>query len=87
MPTIRSGHTGGSVAYHREGVVESMSTDGLEWRRSSRCNGGACVEVAAWADRVFVRNSGDPDGPVLVLDWTRWADFVSRVQGSRTLDA
>ncbi|GAA4060041.1 DUF397 domain-containing protein [Actinomadura miaoliensis] len=46
---------------------------GLAWRKSSRSasNGGNCIELAdaggAVADAVAVRDSKDPDGPVLLL--------------------
>lgn len=68
-------------------MLESIPTDGLEWRRSSRCNGGTCVEVAAWADLVYVRNSADPKGSMLVLSRARWADLIARVKERRGLEA
>jgi Domain of unknown function (DUF397) len=80
---MRSDHTGGSVVSYLEGMLEPMLTDGLEWHRSSRCNGGACVEVAARADLVFVRNSADPSGSVLVLGRARWTRLISRVKELR----
>lgn len=87
MPTMRIDHTGGSVVSYLEGMLEPMLTDGLEWHRSSRCNGGSCVEVAARADLVFVRNSADPSGPVLVLSRARWSWLISRVKESRAPDS
>ncbi|GAA2444117.1 DUF397 domain-containing protein [Actinomadura vinacea] len=41
----------------------------LSWRKSSRStsSGGNCVELADAADAVAVRDSKDPDGPVLLL--------------------
>jgi hypothetical protein len=45
----------------------------LPWRKSSRSgeNGGNCVELADAADAVVaVRDSKDPDGPVLLLTRT-----------------
>ncbi|WP_243718270.1 DUF397 domain-containing protein [Actinomadura sp. 7K534] len=48
-----------------------MSTLGssLRWRKSSRSDseGGACVEVAALTSVVVVRDSKDPNGPVLAF--------------------
>lgn len=42
---------------------------GFVWRRSSRSTGGGnCVELAPLDDgRVAVRDSKNPDGPVLLL--------------------
>ena len=57
--------------------------NGTRWRTSSYSggNGGECVQVAATpsAERVLVRDSKDPDGPVLALtlaDWRRLTDLV-----------
>ena len=57
--------------------------NGTRWRTSSYSggNGGECVQVAATpsAGRVLVRDSKDPDGPVLALtlaDWRRLTDLV-----------
>lgn len=38
----------------------------LNWRRSSRCDSGCCVEVALGEGLVHVRDSKNPSGPVLV---------------------
>ncbi|MEQ4303817.1 DUF397 domain-containing protein [Plantactinospora sp. B6F1] len=57
-----------------------MSTVGPAWRKSTRSNsnGSACVEVADnLAGRVLVRDSKDPDGPLLTFDPVRWRAFVS----------
>jgi hypothetical protein len=41
----------------------------LTWRKSSRSgsSGGNCVELASLESKVAVRDSKDPDGPVLVV--------------------
>jgi hypothetical protein len=59
--------------------MDHMNSD--RWRTSSYSggNGGECVQVAATpsAGRVLVRDSKDPDGPVLALksaDWRRFTD-------------
>lgn len=51
------------------------------WRKSSYSgnNGGACIEVAA-ARTVAVRDSKDPDGPVLAFGPQAWAAFAARVK-------
>jgi hypothetical protein len=53
----------------------------MEWRRSSRCDSSACVEVA-WAGptTVWVRDSEDPDGPVLEFDPQAWEQFIDWIR-------
>jgi Domain of unknown function (DUF397) len=58
-----------------------MDLSSATWRTSSYSgnNGGACIEVAA-ARAVAVRDSKDPDGPVLVFGPQAWAAFAARVK-------
>lgn len=51
------------------------------WRKSARSNnGGDCVEVAGnLPGAVAVRDSKDPDGPVLVFTPAEWDAFVGGV--------
>lgn len=52
----------------------------MDWRVSSWCDGGACVEVAAVEDlAVLVRDSTVP-GTVLALTPQAWAALVCRVK-------
>jgi hypothetical protein len=54
------------------------------WRKSSYSggNGGECVEVAVLPDaRRAVRDSKDPDGPVLVFDTGDWLAFIRKIRG------
>lgn len=46
-----------------------MDLTNAKWQKSSHStsNGGNCVELANAADKVAVRDSKDPDGPVLLL--------------------
>jgi hypothetical protein len=47
-----------------------------QFRRSTSCgNGAACVEVALGSD-VLVRDSKDPDGPVLSFSSESWGEFL-----------
>ncbi|GAA2623099.1 DUF397 domain-containing protein [Actinomadura fulvescens] len=41
----------------------------LKWRKSSytTSNGGACVELASLNDAVAVRDSKNPEGPVIFV--------------------
>jgi hypothetical protein len=61
--------------------MDHMTSD--RWRTSSYSggNGGECVQVAAApsAGRVLVRDSKDPDGPVLTLapkEWRRFTRYI-----------
>ncbi|MET8677584.1 DUF397 domain-containing protein [Streptomyces sp. NPDC004647] len=58
-------------------------SDDLAWSKSSYSGdeGGNCIEVAADASAVHVRDSKDPDGPVLTLTPDAWADFVRFADG------
>ncbi|WP_320065362.1 DUF397 domain-containing protein [Micromonospora sp. RTGN7] len=57
------------------------------WHASSRSGGeGDCVEVAAFADAVGVRDSKDRRGPALSFELAAWAGFV-RAAGSGALDS
>jgi hypothetical protein len=53
------------------------------WRKSSRSggNGGNCVEVARNLPGVVaVRDSKDPDGPVLTFTAAEWEAFTAGVR-------
>lgn len=54
----------------------------VQWRKSSRSGdtGGDCVEVAALAADVGVRDSKDADGPALVFTVAEWRVFARRVK-------
>lgn len=53
-----------------------------EWRKSTRSggNGGECVEVARVGELVGVRDSKDPDGPVLEFGLSQWRAFIRGVR-------
>ncbi|MDQ3152075.1 MAG: DUF397 domain-containing protein [Actinomycetota bacterium] len=54
------------------------------WRRSSwSSNTANCVEVAVAGQAVGIRDSKDPDGPVLVLPAAAWAHFVAAISSGR----
>jgi hypothetical protein len=63
-----------------------MELTGARWRKSTRSNGsgGNCVEVADNLPGVVaVRDSKDPDGPVLVFEPEAWRAFVGLGVGVR----
>ena len=55
-------------------------TDLMQWRRSSRCTSGSCVEVANVVDGVQLRDSKNPDVPPLSFTADEWAAFVAGVK-------
>lgn len=61
-----------------------MSASDVAWRTSSYSDqhGGECVEVAALAPAVAVRDSKDPDGPRLAFGAAAWRVFAGRVKAS-----
>jgi hypothetical protein len=72
-----SGNGGGNC-------VEVAAT--LSWHKSSHSgNGGAdCIEVARrLPDRIVVRDSKDPDGPVLTVTPTDWQAFTRAIKARR----
>ncbi|QIZ33633.1 DUF397 domain-containing protein [Saccharopolyspora sp. ASAGF58] len=54
----------------------------VTWRKSSRSgsSGGQCVEVAVQPAVVGVRDSKDPDGPVLVFGPGAFARFLGTLK-------
>ncbi|NUR73358.1 MAG: DUF397 domain-containing protein [Hamadaea sp.] len=57
-----------------------MSLSSLDWRKSRRCDAGTCVEVASLKDEIVIRDSKDPDGPVLHFTRDEWTAFVDGVR-------
>ncbi|MBO0807583.1 MAG: DUF397 domain-containing protein [Actinobacteria bacterium] len=50
----------------------------LAWHKAARSvANGACVEVATGNEVVAVRDSKDPDGPILWPSAARWRSFVA----------
>jgi Domain of unknown function (DUF397) len=55
--------------------------DTFNWRKSSYTTGqGNCVEAASPRGVVAVRDSKDPDGPVLAFAPETWQAFTNRVR-------
>ena len=59
-----------------------MDVTGAAWRKSSYSgsNGGTCVEVGTAGLAVAVRDSKDPDGPLLAFAADTWKVFAERVK-------
>lgn len=54
----------------------------MAWRKSSYSSqeGGTCVELADLEAALGVRDSTDPDGPVLTFDRSAVANLVGRIK-------
>jgi uncharacterized protein DUF397 len=62
-----------------------MEPSRLTWRKASYSgtNGGGCVEVAtSLPGIVAVRDSKDPEGPVLTVSPDDWARFLTRLRAT-----
>lgn len=54
-----------------------MDFTNANWRKSSRSSDQAnCVEIAHVANRVAIRDSKNPDGPVLHFGRVDWSTFT-----------
>ncbi|MPZ65637.1 MAG: DUF397 domain-containing protein [Pseudonocardiaceae bacterium] len=61
-------------------MMTAPEPGGIVWRTSSYSAGnGGCVAVAAAPQRVLVRDSKDPDGPVLAVTPAAWRAFLATV--------
>lgn len=52
----------------------------ISWQRSSRCDSSSCVEVASLDNEIVVRDSKDPQGPVLRFTRNEWIAFIGGVE-------
>ena len=58
---------------------------GAMWRKSSYSGngGGNCVEVDhSLPGDIAVRDSKNPDGPVLIISRDEWASFIARIRST-----
>jgi hypothetical protein len=63
--------------------IDADTQDGVLWRKSSFSTyNGACVEVAPVAAGVFIRDSVDPDGPVLRCSGQAWRALTATASAS-----
>lgn len=61
--------------------MNPLDPSATRWRKSSRSTdtGGECVEVAASTSGVAIRDSKNPNGPVLLFTATEWRTFTRRL--------
>jgi Domain of unknown function (DUF397) len=50
------------------------------WQRPTICASSSCVEVATIGDTIAIRDSKDPESPVLTYDRDEWQAFVAGVK-------
>lgn len=79
MPTMNSGRTEVSVTGW-EGILASGLDNVLKWRKSSRCDGGACIEIAVHGDAILLRSSVDPGGLTLAFTPAAWRDLIASIK-------
>lgn len=61
-------------------AVDSHTSDGLDWRRSRACEGGACIIVARDKDSVVFGNSADPGAVTYSYTTAEWQQFLVGVK-------
>jgi Domain of unknown function (DUF397) len=53
----------------------------LPWRKSTKSAGdGECVEIAHSESFLLIRDSKEPEGPVLPVSIEAWRQFVNRTK-------
>lgn len=62
--------------------MSQQETAVLNWRKSSRCDAGSCVEVAHSGGVVGVRNSTKPDVH-LHFDGESWRNLLREIRGGQ----
>ena len=53
-----------------------MEQERSSWQWHGGCADTQCVEIAREGDRVLMRDSKDPDGPMLTFSRESWEQFV-----------
>jgi hypothetical protein len=58
--------------------LSNLETIGLQWRKTRRsANNGACVELAPVSGQILIRDSKDPNGPVIKYSGGSWRLFIT----------
>lgn len=61
-------------------LLEERNMEQSCWVKSSFSYANGCVEVGPGVDHVHVRDSKDPNGPVLTFNETEWSAFLAGVR-------
>jgi hypothetical protein len=67
------------VGFHKSSFCDLLTCVEVGFRKSSSCGNHTCVEVAV-SDEVVVRDSKDPNGPVLTFSHDEWYAFIAGVK-------
>jgi hypothetical protein len=57
-----------------------LDQESLAWRISSYCSNAGCVEIASTPRAVLVRDSTDPQSPVLSFSTASWSAFLDGIR-------
>lgn len=83
-PHERAGITWRKSTRSQGGSANCVEVGAVPWRKSSRSQGAGsnCVELGPVPDgteRIAVRDSKDPDGPVFTFAAPQWTAFLAAV--------
>ncbi|HSX09495.1 MAG TPA: DUF397 domain-containing protein [Candidatus Saccharimonadales bacterium] len=60
----------------KSNLIFASDLPNAKWGKSTFCDGGACIEVAKTNGRFAVRDSKQPDSPVLLFTNSEWHSFI-----------
>lgn len=61
----------------RKVTLSEAERQGLAWLKAQCSTGtGQCVEIASTAGKIAIRDSKDPDGPILVYTSSEFSAFL-----------
>jgi hypothetical protein len=58
----------------------SINHGALNWRTSTYCGTGTCVQVATASEMTYVRDSKGPSGGVLAVPNHAWTAFLNEIR-------
>jgi Domain of unknown function (DUF397) len=57
-------------------MLSEAERSALSWLKAQASSATGCVEIASTVDRIAMRDSKDPDGPILVYTPTEFSAFL-----------
>jgi hypothetical protein len=60
--------------------MSGAGPDSAVWKKSSFSDSAACVETTREGSLTLVRDSKDPNGPILTFNAQEWVAFLSGVR-------
>ncbi len=61
-------------------LADPLTRGESSWRTAAKCDGGACVQVAAAGEMILLGDSKSPHGPTLSYTRDEWEAFVSGIK-------